>query len=525
MGQNDTTVTPPESIRFADVAAVMRRHLSRILGGLLVGINVAGVLFLLIPATYSSGAAVTISPVLLGSSADLKAVSTSTETGVVTSTSVADRAAVDLGWKGDPAALLGSLTVTSPLDSQLLDIKFSSSTPAGAAAGANAFAQAYLDYRTETAQAELQARSDKIQKRITELDTSSAAQDAIIASKTATDAQKTQAKAVKATAARLTSQLRDQQAAIQTTPIEAGELVDKARPPVARDFPQLPTMLAAGAMFGLLGGVVLALARRTRNDRVVYAHDLESSVGEPVLATIPAERHKGRRQAGSVALASDPGNPEADAYRILATKLTAPTDDWGRTILVCSTGDAGWASGVTSTAALNTALAIAGQGKQVALLGSGPSILEACVLLDAPLPRDDEPTDGLIEYSRHGSLRLVSFGDELAVQATLGANEDVLRLITASVHTVVIDGVNVHRPSTVMALGARSDDCVVVVHRWGARMKDVTATVHELRQVTARVSGLVLVIQGRRRSRRRQRHTATATPRAERSALADSRQR
>ena len=54
---------------------------------------------------------------------------------------------------------MGHVAISSPLDSQVLNIEYSASSARKAAAGANAFARAYLAYRQDTAQAALNARA------------------------------------------------------------------------------------------------------------------------------------------------------------------------------------------------------------------------------------------------------------------------------------------------------------------------------------------------------------------------------
>jgi polysaccharide biosynthesis transport protein len=68
-----------------------------------------------------------------------------TEREIAMSAEVADRAAVSLAVP--PTAASRNLEVTVPVDAQVVDLSYSASTPEAARAGAEAFTQAYVEYR------------------------------------------------------------------------------------------------------------------------------------------------------------------------------------------------------------------------------------------------------------------------------------------------------------------------------------------------------------------------------------------
>jgi len=144
--------------------AMLRRHLVLVLACLLLGVALSAGLLVRTAKTFQSTAVVDITPTLPTSSSN-NDVNTITEAKIAVSSSVATGAAKQLGFTGSPDQLAQHVSVTSPLSSQVLYITFSSSSAQGAAAGANAFAKAYLDYRTQTAQNDLQKRISLITVR------------------------------------------------------------------------------------------------------------------------------------------------------------------------------------------------------------------------------------------------------------------------------------------------------------------------------------------------------------------------
>ena len=70
------------------------------------------------------------------------------------STVVADTVAKRLKLDQDPKDLVNRLTVENPIGTLILNITFTASTPERAQDGAQAFAQAYLDYRRSDAEAD-----------------------------------------------------------------------------------------------------------------------------------------------------------------------------------------------------------------------------------------------------------------------------------------------------------------------------------------------------------------------------------
>lgn len=493
-------------ITFGQVGRVVKTSWAIVLTCILLGIAIAGALFVISPARYTSRAVVSLTPAVLTTSSSLKDISTPTEIAIVTSTAVADRAAPLLNWTRSSATLLDHVSVTSPLDSQVLEIKYSDSTPAAAAAGANAFATAYLAYRTDTAEAELKARVDRISQRSAELQKISDAQTAVIADPKASAAQKAEAKTQQALANRLISQLRDQQAAIETTTVTPGQFVDRGLPPAERNFPRLPVFLLGGLLVGLVLGIALAMMRNLRDTRVHDARSVEERFSLPVLASVPVQR-AGRTGSAGLGVLTDLGGREADAYRSLAAKLTSGVKQSCRRLLIVAAGDPH-----TTTTPISMAVTLAAQGQRMLLLGSREAMTNACRLVSPDETIADASHEGFQELLRIGGLRLMSFGDEVALDAAirrLGNGE--LGSLLKDVDVLLIDSLNIELASTPLTLAKLADAALVVLDAGETDTHDVSATLHELRQVELPVQGLLLLEPTwRRRSGREERVTRSS---------------
>lgn len=480
---------PNGVITFGQVGRVIRSGWAIVLTSVLVGIAMAGALFVISPAQYTSRAVVSLTPAVLTTSSSLKDISTPTEIAIVTSTAVADRAAPLLNWTKSSALLLDHVSVTSPLDSQVLEIKYSDSTPAAAAAGANAFATAYLAYRTDTAEAELKARVDRISQRSAELQKISDAQTAVIADPKASAVQKAEAKTLQASANRLISQLRDQQAAIETTTVTPGQFVDRGLPPAERNFPRLPVFLLGGLLVGLVLGIALAMMRNLRDTRVHDARTVEERFSLPVLASVPVQTARRGASAG-LGVLTDLGGREADAYRSLAAKLTSGVRQSCRRLLIVAAGDPH-----TTTTPISMAVALAAQGQRVLLLGSREAMTNACRLVSPDDAIADPSHEGLQELLRIGGLRMMSFGDEVALDvAVRRQGNDELGSLLKDTDILLIDSLNIELASTPLTLAKLADAALVVLDAGETDTHDVHATLHELRQVELPVHGFIFLV-------------------------------
>ena len=489
------------TVSLGDLAALLRRRWRVMISCMLLGVLLGAVYVLLSPPSYTSRAVVTVSPLLdlTGSTnPQLIDVNTATESNVVSSTSVAERVVPVIKWTDGVSALLDQLAVTSPLGSQILEIRFSADTPQLAAAGANAFAQSYLAYRQETAEAQIKDRSDKLDARIAALDKQSAALAAQIASKNTSAADRREATAARTELGQQIDRLRAQQGQLSVLTVTPGQFVDRGLPPPGSGSASLPVSLAAGLVVGAVAGIGLALWRDRNDDRLRTPEQLAAAEDIALFGELPVVVAS-RGAAAELATLADAEGAEADAYRVAAMKLlAAASDSESRCLLVVGVGDRR-----TPSATVNLAVVLAGQGVRVAVAGTRSAMELTAGLLNLPDLPPDDPGSSLAAQTHAttvAGLTLMSVGPEVLVESAVRrVDHDVVALL-GSVDVVLLDAVNTELPSTALALGWLADASLLVVEQWRATGELVRESAAELAQVGCPVLGTVLVTRHRKRS-------------------------
>jgi uncharacterized protein involved in exopolysaccharide biosynthesis len=158
----------------------LRRQWWVVLTGVVVGLVSGGALIALSPTTYSSSASILVEPVPMpGQPGQLAPINLGTEAELARSSRAAQTAAEALGRSPDHLADAVSVDVVA--NTSVLLLHFEASTPEGAQAGAQAFAQAYLTNRADVATSSLSQQLTALTKRIDESTAQLAALDARIA--------------------------------------------------------------------------------------------------------------------------------------------------------------------------------------------------------------------------------------------------------------------------------------------------------------------------------------------------------
>ncbi|WP_162237533.1 MULTISPECIES: polysaccharide biosynthesis tyrosine autokinase [unclassified Arthrobacter] len=151
--------------------------------------------------------------------------------------------------------------------------------------------------------------------------------------------------------------------------------VATAQAPTFAFAPNTRLLIAAGALVGLVAGIVVALARQLLDTRIHDAGDVARLTDLPILGTIPRTRGA---DSGSIVLTSDPNGNVAEAYRLLATNLEFLNPDKSLRSIVVSSPLPGEGK---STTAINLALAAAERNHKVLLIDADlrrPSVAEFC---------------------------------------------------------------------------------------------------------------------------------------------------
>ena len=253
------------------------------------------------PGSYVSTASVVINalagnPYSPGVTGQDSATAVQTEAKVASSDAVTSLVAKQLGV--DPGKLKG-VTVSVLPNSTVIQVAFSSGTPTFAREAAQAYSENFLAYRADKAAAvnvaSIASLTDQQASVKSQLD------DALAAKLRGDDNQDPLIKNFRQQVVALDAQIN----ALRAQKPDPGGVITPASSPKKRS--GLPPLLyiVGGVLFGLVGGVALALARQRRDDRVLHVDEIEA-LGIPVYATW------GGGAAGS-----------AEATRLIRTRVLA----------------------------------------------------------------------------------------------------------------------------------------------------------------------------------------------------------
>ncbi|HET7902772.1 MAG TPA: Wzz/FepE/Etk N-terminal domain-containing protein [Candidatus Nanopelagicales bacterium] len=452
----------PDTVSLSHAMTVLLRRWRIVLACTVLGVLLAGVAYVITPASYQATSQVLVSPLPVALSATAtgaqsvtaKDVSMATEVGLATSPDVAASAATGLKYTGSPSDLLAHVDVQNPTDSLLLLITYTASTPDAAAKGANAFAQAYYDVRAGAVGDAKNLLLGTTKTQIDDLTKSVGILNGKIQTETgaAQDADKFTRNAQLAQIDSLES-LQNKVHLLDLTPA----VVSNATAPTSPSAPKRSVYLVIGLLLGLLVGCLLAALRESR-DKTVHSYvDLEGITGERVLGRVP-----GRSSSAEV----------DESYRQIAVHLRASAPEVTPLMLaVIGPRDQ----------ALSAVPALVARG--VAAIGS--TVLLATVdHSGAALPAGP-------------SVVTTDLGPE-AQFAARSAAPDLGLLGKSPSQVVVLDGVNIAQESTALVLAEAAAGVVVAVAQDRTNRRELAALLDTLRQVGTPVLGLVVVEKGGR---------------------------
>lgn len=246
----------------------------------------------------------------------------------------------------DPEELREHVTVDVPPNSAILAISYSASDARAAAAGAQAYAEAYLRNRARAAEAAIDAQLKLIAARLRavegDLDQAATTQT------TTTGATTTGATATGGTAAlgttrrqamlaRQVSDLTLRYDALKTVAVTPGTVISPARPPERPDHPSPPLFLGSGLFLGVLAGAGAAFCRDRLDTRIRTCADVERLCGLPLLAELPARPDSAFLDEMAAAVATSLGG---GPHRLLVESVGAQGLDGRGTRSLAGTGSA-----------------------------------------------------------------------------------------------------------------------------------------------------------------------------------------
>ncbi len=427
-----------------------------------------------------------------------------TEARVMESEVVAERAAEQLDFDVSPRALLARVEVTAPSEARILQVEFTGDTPRRAQAGAQAFAEAYVEVNRAEVVGKIEQRV-AAQQRVIE-DTSDQLQDAEQALALINpDEEPAQWAAANRRVDSLDAQLADARLELRTveqTEVDPGLVLTPANLPGS---PSTPGPVRTGAL-GLLGGGILALGVAFVADRLdAQVRDkgsIEHHLGVTTLGTVPTFAEGYRKAENSLVTLQDPDSSEADAFRRLrASFLIAVTD--ADTQVVCFTSanrDEG-----KSTVSANLATVLAQGGHSVALVSADirrptldrifglngteglTDVLQGNLRLDKAL-RD---IGGGLSVLMAGPIDGAKFRNPSDLLQS-DAMADVLRQLRKRFDLVLLDAPPVLAVADTHGLATVAEAMVLVVSIAHTTEAEVVETQQQLARVGSRLLGVVV---------------------------------
>jgi polysaccharide biosynthesis transport protein len=399
----------------------------------------------------------------------------------------------------------------------VITIRAESTDPQRAAVVANAYANAYIEFRLKQAVDEFAAASEEIQTKITDLNRqldslgSQLAAAPVCVNPTATPdacSQRTNIEqTVGARRTTLLSQLGLFQQRLDQLQVDS-ELtsgnVQIVTPASTPRTPFAPTPLRNGILGGVLGlmvGVGLAFLRDYLDDSVKGKEDLERAVpGLGVLGLIPVVPDwKAKAQSRVVSL-SEPTSQAAEAYRILRTSIQFLGID--RDVRLVQVTSASAQEGKTTTLS-NLAVAFA---------SSGLRTVAVCCDLRRPRLHEFFGLDNVVGFTSvllgnvalSKALQPVPNQERLLVLASgplppnpaellsSGRTADLLRNLASQADIVLIDSPPVLPVTDSLVLSQRVDATVLVGSAHSTTRKAIHRAAEMLHQVNAPLVGAVL---------------------------------
>jgi capsular exopolysaccharide synthesis family protein len=449
---------------------------------------------------YSSFAEVLVRPINLDPTEPSTAsgfIDMGTEERVAGSTLVGELA----GPKLTDLPQAAGLSVKRGDEANTLTFQAASRSPISAQRTAQAYAEAYLDFRRNSVRADLEAASKPIEKRIIELTTLiNQAQGRLVQTAPGNESVRTGLQiTLNSLLTERTFLEQRRNDLILPENVRVGEMLRAA------NFPRDPTSPdhkrnAAFALFvGLALGVGIAFLRDRMDQRFRDRAQFEREIGIPVLGAIPPLTRKEKSPRSGILTSATAPSPAAEAYKSLRASVLFATSERGlRSLLVTScVGDEGK---TITTAKLGVALAQLEKSVVVVSADLRHPALERYFAvtkragLTSVLSSQDELNDALV-VTDLPSLGILPAGPLPGNPAELLgsiAMRKLLRRLRSLADIVLIDSAPVLGIADAPTLASMADVILLVVDASRTTRSMVLDAKHELDRVGANVVGAVL---------------------------------
>lgn len=287
-----------------------------------------------------------------------------TEVQIATSNNVAAIATDKLGVDQSDPELLNNLEVAVEGTTEILILTYSDPNPRFAQRAAQAFAEAYLENRTETANQDLATLAAPIEQEIEDINRELAEVQAELDENPDDSALAGRVTELVSDRAIARDELNDLAAPAS---LSVGTVIREAERPAAPASPDHALNFAMALLVGSGLGVGAAFVQERLDDRLRGRADLESHAGVPVLAVVGSVRSWRRRDQIKLVTLSETESSVAEAYRTLRTGVLFDAASNNTKMILVTSAEAG--DGKTTTTA-NLGVSLAQAGKKVALVSA-----------------------------------------------------------------------------------------------------------------------------------------------------------
>jgi Mrp family chromosome partitioning ATPase len=215
---------------------------------------------------------------------------------------------------------------------------------------------------------------------------------------------------------------------------KVAEVVTDPELPASRSGTNRGLVLGLGLLAGLALGAGAAWVWDRVTDRLRDAGELEELTGVPVLGALPRWDHRAGRLA--------PSGPAREALGFLAARVLAVNGSSRHGVIVVTGPRRG---GGTTAVAVNTAVALAAQGREVVLVEanlSAPRLHECLSLASTPGLLDvldgDTTAESALQRTRWPNLRVLTAGVTSATEHPLHVDHFRLTLAHLAAHALVV---------------------------------------------------------------------------------------
>jgi polysaccharide biosynthesis transport protein len=391
----------------------------------------------------------------------------------------------------------GTVTGSVPEGTETILFSASSPDPAAAQATAQAYADAYLEFRGQDVHADLQAARDELNNQLDDIQKS--------LESTSQQLRNAQTQGAISLFNSLFSGLQSRQTTVQakltdlptSDDLHVGSILENAALPDSPSSSSRRNTIILGLLVGLALGVSVALFRDRLDEGVRGRDDLEIHSRAPVLAFIP---HLAARNGSPITLA-DPTSDGAEAYKALRVRVLLAAERQGIRSVLITSAVAG--EGKTSTTA-NLGVALAQMGKSVVLISADlrrPRLHEYF-----PASNGTGLTDVLEGRSNmREALSVTGTKDLWVLHAGLprplpdqldrlgsASMRDLLDELKEAADFILVDAPPILSVSDATALATLTDGVLMVVDPRRVQTPTVNQARVELEQVGANVIGVVV---------------------------------